>query len=60
MGGYLLQHSEPTRRRAAVAENVRHGLVLHNVARDQRAVRLDKCELVAFRVGSAETRAGGP
>jgi hypothetical protein len=32
-GGYLVQHGKPTRRCAAVAEDVRHGLVLHYVAR---------------------------
>src|ERR1039457_2956313 len=34
-GSYLLQHGKPARRCAAVAEAVRHGLVLHHVARNQ-------------------------
>jgi hypothetical protein len=58
-GCYLLQHSKPARRCAAVAEDVRHGLVLHYVARDQRAVRFDKGQLVAFGVGSAESEQAG-
>ena len=41
-GGYLLQHGKPARRCAAVAEDVRHSLVLHYVTRDQRAVRFNK------------------
>ena len=58
-GGYLIQHGKPGRRCAAVAEDVRHGLVLHYVARDQRAVRFDKGQLVAFGVGSAEPEQAG-
>src|ERR1017187_5856568 len=53
-GGCLLQHSKPARRCAAVAEDVRYGLVLHYVARDQRSIRFNKGQLVAFGVGSPE------
>jgi hypothetical protein len=30
--GYLLEHGKPGRRSDAVAEDIRHGLVLHHVA----------------------------
>jgi hypothetical protein len=39
---------------AAIAENIRHGLVLRHVARDQRSVGFHKSQLVAFGVRSAQ------
>lgn len=58
-GYYLLQHRKPACRCAAVAEDVRHGLVLHYVARDQRAVGFDKGQLITFGVSSAEPEKAG-
>ena len=52
--GNLIQNGQPSRRCAAIAENPRHSLVLHHIARNQGAVRLDKGQFVAFGMGSAE------
>jgi hypothetical protein len=57
--GHFVEHREPAGGRAAVAENVGDGLVLHHVAGDQGVVRLDQGKFVPLGVCLAEPEQRG-
>ena len=52
--GDFIQHGQPGGRCTAIAEDIRYDLVLHHIARNQRAVRLNKGKFVGFGVCSAK------
>ena len=52
--GDLVHHRQPARRGAFGAIEIRRRLVLHHVAGDQHAVRLDHHHFIAARMGRAE------
>ncbi len=53
---HLVQHSQPGRGCAAVTKDIRQGLVLHHISRNQRAVGIDKDQFVTLGVGSAKPK----
>jgi hypothetical protein len=50
----FVQDCQPTRRRTAVAEDVRHNFVLHHITGYQRPVRFDKRQLIPLGMRAAE------
>ena len=56
---HLVENGKPARGRTAIAKNVRNDFVLHNIARNQGAVRLDKGQLIAFCMRSSEPEQSG-